>query len=102
MCIRDRDMMESVKSSTVTTLMKNNPEDLAVFTAVTLEEPLMSLNYTSGDDLITQTSFTGAALAAGESGAPAEDGFADAPPVSYTHLTLPTILRVSISVVAVS
>ena len=40
----------------------------------------MSLNYTSGDDLITQTSFTGAALAAGEYGAPAEDGFADAPP----------------------
>ena len=75
-----QDMMDSVKSSTVTTLMKNNPEDLAVFTAVTLEEPLMSLNYTSGDDLITQTSFTGAALAAGESGAPAEDGFADAPP----------------------
>ncbi len=75
-----QDMMESVKSSTVTTLMKNNPEDLAVFTAVTLEEPLMSLNYTSGDDLITQTSFTGAALAAGEHGAPAEDGFADAPP----------------------
>src|SRR5665647_1324613 len=75
-----QDMMDSVKSSTVTTLMNNNPEDLAVFTAVTLEEPLMSLNYTSGDDLITQTSFTGAALAAGESGAPAEDGFADAPP----------------------
>jgi preprotein translocase subunit SecA len=75
-----QDMMEGVKSSTVTTLMKNSPENLAVFTAVTLEEPLMSLNYTSGDDLITQTSFSGAALAAGEHGAPAEDGFADAPP----------------------
>jgi preprotein translocase subunit SecA len=75
-----QDMMEGVKSSTVTTLMKNRPEDLAVFTAVTLEEPLMSFNYTSGDDLITQTSFTGAAMAAGEHGAPADDGFADAPP----------------------
>jgi preprotein translocase subunit SecA len=75
-----QDMMEGVKSSTVTTLMKNNPEDLAVFTAVTLEEPLMSLNYTSGDDLISQTSFTGAALAAGGPGAPADEGFADAPP----------------------
>ncbi|MEI6451238.1 MAG: preprotein translocase subunit SecA [Actinomycetes bacterium] len=75
-----QDMMEGVKSSTVTTLMKNRPEDLAVFTAVTLEEPLMSLNYTSGDDLITQTSFTGAALAAGEPGAPGGDGLADAPP----------------------
>ena len=69
-----QDMMEGVKSSTVTTLMKNSPEDLAVFTAVTLEEPLMSLNYTSGDDLITQTSFTGAAMAAGELGAPADGG----------------------------
>src|SRR5665648_494968 len=68
-----QDMMEGVKSSTVTTLMKNSPEDLAVFTAVTLEEPLMSLNYTSGDDLITQTSFTGAALAAGEYGAPVNE-----------------------------
>src|SRR5665811_1078651 len=41
-----QDMMEGVKSSTVTTLMKNSPEDLAVFTAVTLEEPLASLTYT--------------------------------------------------------
>ena len=73
-----QDMMEGVKSSTVTTLMKNPPEDLAVFTAVTLEEPLVSLNYTSGDDLITQTSFTGAAMAAGD--IPGGDGFADAPP----------------------
>jgi preprotein translocase subunit SecA len=75
-----QDMMEGVKSSTVTTLMKNSPEDLAVFTAVTLEQPLMSLNYTSGDDLITQTSFTGAAMAAGDFGAPADADFADAPP----------------------
>ena len=61
-------MLEGVKTSTVTTLMKNSPEDLAMFTAITLEEPLMSLNYTSGDDLINQTSFTGAAMAAGELG----------------------------------
>ena len=74
-----QDMMDGIKTSTVTTLMKNAPEDLAVFTAVTLEEPVMALNYTSGDDLITQTSFTGAAMAAGEYGA-AEDGLADAPP----------------------
>ncbi len=75
-----QDMMEGVKSSTVTTLMKNSPEDLAVFTAVTLEEPLMSLNYTSGDDLITQTSFTGVAMAAGDQGAAPDGDFADAPP----------------------
>ena len=46
--------------------MKNSPEDLAMFTAMTLDEPLLSLNYTSGDDLAYQTSFTGAAMAAGE------------------------------------
>ena len=60
------DMLESVKMSTVTTLMKNSPEDLAMFTAITLDEPVGALNYTSGDDLINQTSFTGAAMAAGE------------------------------------
>ena len=75
-----QDMMDSIKTSTVTTLLKNSAEDLAVFTAVTLEEPLVSLNYTSGDELITQTSFTGAAMAAGELGAPDEGGLADAPP----------------------
>ncbi len=72
------DMPEGIKTSTVTTLMKNSPEDLAVFTAVTLEEPVMALNYASGDDLITQTSFTGAAMAAGDYGV--DDGLADAPP----------------------
>ena len=64
------DMLESVKTSTVTTLMKNRPEDLAMFTAITLDEPVVALNYTSGDDLINQTSFTGAAMAAGEYPAP--------------------------------
>ena len=37
-----------------------------MFTAITLDEPVVALNYTSGDDLINQTSFTGAAMAAGE------------------------------------
>ena len=35
------DMLESVKTSTVTTLMKNSPEDLAMFTAITLDEPVV-------------------------------------------------------------
>ena len=61
-----QDMLEGVKLSTVTTLMKNSPEDLALFTAITLEEPVMALNYTSGDDLAYQTSFAGAAQAVGE------------------------------------
>jgi preprotein translocase subunit SecA len=74
------DMLESVKTSTVTTLMKNRPEDLAMFTAITLDEPVVALNYTSGDDLINQTSFTGAAMAAGEYGAPDGDALSDAPP----------------------
>lgn len=68
-----QDMLGMVKTSTVTTLMKNSPEDLAVFTAVVLEEPLMRLNYSSGDELITQTSFVGAAQAAGELGEPLEE-----------------------------
>jgi preprotein translocase subunit SecA len=72
------DMLESVKTSTVTTLMKNRPEDLAMFTAITLDEPVVALNYTSGDDLINQTSFTGAAMAAGDFPA-ADDGLADRP-----------------------
>ncbi len=74
-----QDMMHSVKTSTVTALMKNSAEDLAVFAAVTLDEPLIRLNYSSGDDLITQTSFTAAARAAGELGAPLEEAV-DAPP----------------------
>ena len=35
-----QDMLEGIKTSTVTTLMKNSPEDLAMFTAITLDEPL--------------------------------------------------------------
>ena len=72
------DMLEGIKTSTVTTLMKNRPEDLAMFTAITLDEPVGALNYTSGDDLINQTSFTGAAMAAGEYGA--GDALSDQPP----------------------
>ncbi len=71
------DMLEGIKTSTVTTLMKNSPEDLAMFTAITMDEPVMAMNYTSGDDLANQTSFTGAAMAAGEY---PQDGFADTPP----------------------
>ncbi len=70
-----QDMLESVKLSIVTTLLKNSPEDLAVFTAITLEEALMALNYTSGDDLAYATSFAGAAQAVGEvTYASADDG----------------------------
>jgi preprotein translocase subunit SecA len=61
-----QDMLGGIKTSTVTTLMKNSPEDLAMFTAITLEAPLAALDYTSGDDLANTTSFTGAATAAGE------------------------------------
>ena len=61
-----QDMLAGIKTSTVTTLMKNSPEDLAMFTSITLEAPLTALNYTSGEDLANTTSFTGAAMAAGE------------------------------------
>ena len=72
------DMLEGVKTSTVTTLMKNSPEDLAMFTAITMDEPVMSLDYTSGDDLANQTSFTGAAMACRRD--TARRAVADAPP----------------------
>jgi len=51
-----------------------------MFTAITLDEPVAALNYTSGDDLINQTSFTGAAMAAGAYGAAGGDGLSDQPP----------------------
>ncbi len=76
-----QDMLEGIKMSTVTSLLKNTAEDLALLTAITLDEPVVALNYTSGDDLITQTSFTGAAMAAGQYGlADDGDGLGDAPP----------------------
>jgi preprotein translocase subunit SecA len=77
-----QDMLETIKSSTVTTLMKNRPEDLAIFTAMALEQPVKGFNYTSGADLANQTSFTGAAVAGGEYAEPAlsDARFADQPP----------------------
>ena len=59
------DMLDGVRQSVVMTLMKNSPEDLAFFAAQTLDQPMLALNYTSGDDLAYQTSFAGAAGAAG-------------------------------------
>ncbi len=67
-----QEMLESIKVSTVTTILKNSPEDLAMFASVALDEPMVALNYSSGDDLITETSFSDVAMAAG--------GFADTPP----------------------
>jgi len=61
-----QDMLESIKLNTVTTLLKNRPEDLAIFTAITLEQPLGAMNYTSGEDLANETSFAAAAQSAGQ------------------------------------
>jgi len=61
-----QDMSESVRRNVVTTLMKNRPEDLAVFTAITFDQPVEAFNYSSGDDLAYQTSFAAAAKAGGE------------------------------------
>jgi preprotein translocase subunit SecA len=60
-----QDMLGSVKRNVVTTLLKNRPEDLAVFTAITFDQPLQMFNYTSGDDLAYQTSFSDAAQSFG-------------------------------------
>jgi preprotein translocase subunit SecA len=59
------DMLGGVRESVVMTLMKNSPEDLAYFAAMTFDQPMLALNYSSGDDLAYQTSFAGAAVAAG-------------------------------------
>ncbi len=72
-----QEMLESIKLSTVTTILKNSPEDLAVFASYTLDEPMIALNYSSGDDLINETSFADAAVAggmAGEAPAPQPQG----------------------------
>src|ERR1035437_3051797 len=45
-----KDMMDGVKRQVVTAILKNRPEDLAFFTAVTLEQPVQAFNYSSGDD----------------------------------------------------
>jgi preprotein translocase subunit SecA len=60
-----QDMLGTVKRNVVTTLLKNRPEDLAVFTAITFDQPLQMFNYTSGDDLAYQTSFSDAAQSFG-------------------------------------
>jgi preprotein translocase subunit SecA len=59
------DMLGGVRQSVVMTLMKNSPEDLSYFAAMTFDQPMLAMNYTSGDDLAYQTSFAGAAVAAG-------------------------------------
>jgi preprotein translocase subunit SecA len=74
-----QDMMDSIKTSTVTTLMKNRPEDLAIFTAMALEQPVQAFNYSSGDELANTTSFGGAAMDGGYA-APGGAEFADEPP----------------------
>ncbi|HMK92033.1 MAG TPA: preprotein translocase subunit SecA [Thermoleophilia bacterium] len=75
------DMLGGVRESIVMTVMKNTPEDLAYFAAMTFEQPMLALNYSSGDDLAYQTSFAGAAQAGGEvtSTAGAADGYAASP-----------------------
>jgi len=72
-----QDMLGGFKHSVVATLLKNSPEDLAIFAAITLEQPMMALNYSSGEDLAYQTSFTGAAAAAVPEAAyaPQDDGY---------------------------
>ena len=61
-----QDMLGGIKQSVVTTLMKNPPEQLAMFTAVTFEQPMLAFDYSSGEELAYQTSFAGAAVAAGD------------------------------------
>jgi preprotein translocase subunit SecA len=74
-----QDMLGGIKISTVTTLLKNGPEDLNMFTAWTMDEPVAQLDYASGADLANETSFSGAAMAAGQYGVPDDDG-SGAPP----------------------
>jgi len=75
-----QDMMNSVKRQVVTSLMKNRPEDLAFFTAVTLDQPVQAFNYTSGDDLAYQTSFNDVASAyVGDGGAAGVPGVTGGP-----------------------
>ncbi len=74
-------MLGGVRQSVVMTLLKNSPEDLAYFAAMTFDQPMLQMNYTSGDDLAYQTSFAGAAVAAGAtSSTGAADGSRRRPP----------------------
>jgi len=75
-----KDMMDGVKRQVVTAILKNRPEDLAFFTAVTLEQPVQAFNYSSGDDLAYQTSFNDVASAyVGDGGAPGVPGVTGGP-----------------------
>jgi preprotein translocase subunit SecA len=60
-----QDMLGGVKQSVVTTVMKNSPEDLAYFAAMTFDQPMQALDYSSGEDLAYETSFASAAMAGG-------------------------------------
>ena len=73
------DMLGGVRQSVVMTLMKNSPEDLAYFAAMTFDQPRLALDYTSGDDLAYQTSFAGAAGMAGAVDTTGGDGAYGAP-----------------------
>ena len=68
------DMLGGVRQSVVMTLLKNSPEDLSYFAAMTFDQPMLAMNYTSGDDLAYQTSFAGAAVAAGATTSTGGDG----------------------------
>ena len=73
------DMLGGVRQSVVMTLMKNSPEDLAYFAAMTFDQPMLAMNYTSGEDLAYQTSFAGAAGAVGAVTSTGGDGGYGAP-----------------------
>ncbi len=68
------DMLGGVRQSVVMTLLKNSPEDLSYFAAMTFDQPMLAMNYSSGDDLAYQTSFAGAAVAAGATTSTGGDG----------------------------
>lgn len=61
-----QDMLEGIKSSTVTTLLKNSAQDLSYFAAMTFDEPVQIVNYSSGDELAYETSFADAARSGGD------------------------------------
>ncbi len=73
------DMLDGVRESVVTTLMKNSPENLAYFAAMTFDQPMLAMNYSSGDELAYETSFAGAAVAAGAVTSTGGDGGYGAP-----------------------
>jgi preprotein translocase subunit SecA len=84
-----QDMLGGFKQSVVTTLLKNSPEDLALFAAITLEQPMLALNYSSGEDLAYQTSFSGAAAAAGPEAAYMPEGDGHGPGAAPAPQNIP-------------